>query len=409
MKREWLYIFLWILIYIAVRSIHFIDALNFSQDQAADSLRGLLLYREHAFTLIGTHTGYVYNGRLLFQGPLFIYTYLFFNILGHFDPIVSTYLFVIMGSLSVVPLYYGLKRLGNAMSALIGIAMYSLLPYFVDYSRFLWNPNFQLVSTPFLIYSFARYHTGRGYHWLVATTVLLGLLLQDHYQYILLILSFGVYLLVQRRTVISILTLIGGIMFGFLPVLLFEVRHDFYNLRTGILFLQHYREVFLLGNSVSVSNHFFLSPTLVLLVILVTRFHRLITPIVASGVVGILMLFALLTFKTPDRMFNSQTRWRYADELKVYSIIQKYNLTHANISLLHYDNEAVVQKFFLKRDKRTIAQDYYHNQYLFAVSETGKLNSYRAYEIRIFQPRIIVKSWPITDRYTLYLLKRGEK
>ena len=103
MKREWLFVFLWMLIYITVRSIHFVDALNFSQDQAADSLRGLMLYRERAFTLIGTHTGYVYNGRLLFLGPLFIYTYLFFNILGRFDPIVSTYIFVVMGSISAGP------------------------------------------------------------------------------------------------------------------------------------------------------------------------------------------------------------------------------------------------------------------------------------------------------------------
>ena len=95
MKRDWLILALWIFIFILIRSIHFTAGLNFSQNQAADSLRGLELLREgknnshwHAYRLN-------FQGRLLFQGPLFIYTYMAYNLLGRFDPIVSSYIFML--------------------------------------------------------------------------------------------------------------------------------------------------------------------------------------------------------------------------------------------------------------------------------------------------------------------------
>lgn len=409
MKRQWIFIILWIAIYIAVRSIFFVEGLNFSQDQAADSLRGLTLMREGIITLIGTHTGYTYQGRLLFQGPLFIYTYLLFNLLGGFDPVQSTYIFVLVGSLSVVPLYFGLKKLSNEAGAQIGVICYALLPYFVDYTRFLWNPNFQFISTPYLIYAFAQYHTSRSLRWLGVTTILIGVLLQHHYQYLLLIGGLGLYLLFQRKPLLPLAYLIGGLVIGFLPVLIFELRHDFYNLRTALLFLQHYREVFFIGTQASVSPHFFLSPTLALITLVLMKARRHLS---SRSVVIVLIVLSLLTVQRlhrPDRMFNAKIPWTYADELRVYKIIKAHDLTQANIAILPYDNEAVVQKFFLARDSIRFAGDYYTNRYLFAVSKTNRLDSYTAYEVQTFAPRIIVDSWPITNQYTLYLLKRVEK
>jgi hypothetical protein len=68
-----------------------------------------------------------------------------------------------------------------------------------------------------------------------------------------------------------------------------------------------------------------------------------------------------------------------------------------------------VQKYFLARDKKPFFDDYYKNRYLFAVSKTGKLDTYKAYEVSTFSPRTIVQSWPISPIYTLYLLERTNK
>lgn len=409
MKREWLILALWVLIFVLIRSMHFTAGLNFSQDQANDSLRGLELLRENKITLIGTHTGYNYHGRLLFQGPLFIYTYMAYNLLGRFDPIVSSYVFMLTGALSIIPLYFGMKRLTNQFAALLSVVIYSLVPYYINYTKFMWNPNFQFVFTPILIYVFSRYYVGQSIRWLFATSVLAGALLQYHYQFVVIIAALGIYTMMQKSWLRNLIVFIAGQAIGFSPVILFELRHDFYNLRTIAIYLQHFNEVFFSNSSAPISPHFFLSISFVAICVGLISLKKLVHK--SSVIIAIILLlpFSAQYLNTPDRMYNSTTQWRLEDELKVYSIIRNFDLRDINVSHLDYDNEAVVQKYFLTRDYKMFHNDYYTNRYLFAVSKTNRLSSYKAYEITSFSPRSIVESWPISQLYTLYLLERTEK
>lgn len=409
MKREWLILALWVLIFILVRSLHFTAGLNFSVDQASDSLKGLELLRDHKITLIGTHTGFSYQGRLLFQGPLFIYTYMAYNLLGRFDPILSSYIFMLTGSLAIIPLYFGMKRLANRYAAIVAVIAYSLTPYFINYTKFMWNPNFQLIFTPLLIYCFSRFNEKKSFRWLLATSTVAGALLQYHYQFVIIISALGLYLLYQENKFKNVLTLFLGIMIGFSPVILFEIRHDFYNLRTVILFIQHFNEVFLSSGGKPISPHFFLSVSLVALSIILVLLKKFVNKYIVVGAVILLLPFSVQYLKQPNRMYNSDIPWRFEDELKVYGIIKKFDLKETNVSHLDYNNTAEVQKYLLARDGKPHSSDYYTNRYLFAVSKTNMLDSYKAYEISTFSPRTVVQSWPISTTYTLYLLERTAK
>lgn len=409
MKREWLVIVLWIAIFILIRSLHFTAGLNFSQDQASDSLHGLDLLRAHKITLIGTQTGYNYHGRLLFQGPLFIYTYMAYNLLGGFNPIISSYIFMLTGSLAIIPLYFGMKRLTNTHLAILSIVLYSLVPYFINYTKFMWNPNFQFILTPVLIYFFALYHTQKSLRWLLVLSITAGALLQYHYQFVVIITALGIYLLSQISRLKNFFVFVAGLAIGFSPVLLFELRNGFYNLNTVVIYLQHYDEVFIKNGSTSVSPHFFLSISLVVCCVVLVLLKKHIKKSYVVIAIVFLLPFTEPYLKVPDRMYNSTIQWKLENELKVYDIISKYNLKETNISHLDYDNIAVVQKYFLARDNKQFYDDYYNNKYLFAVSKTDKLSQYKAYEIASFSPRKIVKSWPISSIYTLYLLERTNK
>ena len=409
MKRDWLILALWIFIFILIRSIHFTAGLNFSQDQAADSLRGLELLREGKITLIGTHTGFNFQGRLLFQGPLFIYTYMAYNLLGRFDPIVSSYIFMLTGALGIIPLYFGMKRLAGQSVGLLAVVLYTMVPYFINYTKFMWNPNFQFILTPTLIYFFARCNAKKSLAWLLATSIMAGILLQDHYQYVVVIAALGVYLLSQRERFKSVVAFGSGLAIGFSPVILFEIRNGFYNLNTVILYLQHFNEVFIKNDSGPVSPHFFLSISLVAICTILVLLKKYIKKSYVIITIILLLPFSAQYLKIPDRMYNSSIPWKFEDELRVYNLVKNFDLKDKNISHLDYDNIAVVQKYFLARDKKPFFDDYYKNKYLFAVSKTGKLDSYKAYEISRFSPRTTVQSWPINPIYTLYLLERTNK
>ena len=68
--------------------------------------------------------------------------------------------------------------------------------------------------------------------------------------------------------------------------------------------------------------------------------------------------FSAQYLKIPDRMYNSSIPWKFEDELRVYNLVKNFDLKDKNISHLDYDNIAVVQKYFLARDKKPFFDDY---------------------------------------------------
>lgn len=157
LKKELLIIVLFVAVFILLRSINFTWHLNFSGDQATFSTKALEIYRSGKPVLLGPPMSINLNGRYAFQGPMIYYELLFFLILGGFNPIVSSYIFMIFCALMIVPLYYGTKILLNRRAALIIVAAYTILPYYIDFTRFLWNPTFQFSLVPLIILLMALY------------------------------------------------------------------------------------------------------------------------------------------------------------------------------------------------------------------------------------------------------------
>ncbi|MBI4226477.1 hypothetical protein HY612_05185 [Candidatus Roizmanbacteria bacterium] len=101
--------------------------------------------------------------------------------------------------------------------------------------------------------------------------------------------------------------------------------------------------------------------------------------------------------------------WNYLMEKKAYQLIKKENLKDFNIVNHIYDNKSVVIKYHLKLENYQIDyDDYYHNKYLFVISNTDKIFHDPAYEIKTFQPNKKLKQWKLNDTYNLYLFKRGK-
>lgn len=109
----------------------------------------------------------------------------------------------------------------------------------------------------------------------------------------------------------------------------------------------------------------------------------------------------------PDHPYAMEKKWFFEDEIKVNKIISSQKITDFNISYPFFDNVAISQKYFLKRDHVKINyEDYYNNKYLYVVNEDLNLHKYSAYEVRSFYPYKIVNQWKINKNYNLYLLER---
>src|SRR5581483_9215919 len=114
------------------------------------------MVRNHHPVLIGPRFTLEYNGRFMFFGPASYYFQTPFMLLGNFDPVISSFLFTLFAALMIIPLYIGVNNLAGKRTAELMIIIFSLLPFFINYSNFLWNPNFQFVLLPILVWLMGR-------------------------------------------------------------------------------------------------------------------------------------------------------------------------------------------------------------------------------------------------------------
>ena len=121
------------------------------------------------------------------------------------------------------------------------VLVYSFTPYYINYTRFLWNPNFQFSLLPILILLMGLYQK-RPTKWrffLISST--LGILFQFHYQFVIIFgFLFVYYFMVKKINSSNIAPFLGGIALGLSPLIVFDLRHNFYDVNTLILFLKNY-------------------------------------------------------------------------------------------------------------------------------------------------------------------------
>lgn len=412
-KLEYKLLFLLILISILMRSVNFSYHLNFSTDQADFSSKILDIVNYKEPVLIGPRFSFIYDGRYMFQGPLIYYFQMVFLILGGFEPILSSYFFMLFSCLMIIPLYYGVKGLTNEKIAVLMILIYAFLPYYIDYSRFFWNPNFQFVLSPILIYLIARFKMKPTKINFLLISIFTGALLHFHYSFLIVILGLLVYLFIFSRVPIYYLIIfLGGILLSFIPLIVFEFRNNFYNLNTLMLFIQHKDVVFPKINTPPQQNpHYYITMSFFSLLLLFILIKKAIQKIKFEILIffGVILPICdlLIYLPKPENGFRMAYRWNYLDEQKVSNIIINDKKKNFNVMNLAYDTLASVQKYNLKRMGILIDEsNYYSNDYLYIITDRENFMNDPAYEIKNFKPYVIEQSWVVDDTYKLHRVKR---
>lgn len=427
-KELFLLLFL-ITIFIFIRTLNFQYYLNFSLDQGQHAIDVLKLWQtKHLLFLIGNPLTSIRLGtHFMFQGPAYYYMLLPIMVLTKFDPIKSSYLFMLFCSLMLVPLYYGVKKLINKDAAIVASITYALFPYFINYTRFHWNPNYQLSLIPLAILFMGLYKESKQdrYFWLIS--IMMGVLFQFHYQFIWVILGFFVYYFIYKKEKIKkfMIFLIGAVV-GVSPLILNEFFHDFYNVRTLLLFLTHRNEVSIAGGVLS-SPHYWVGISLFLLVIILGLLNTLVNKLKILKIfkknknlkIAFISLFGVFLFlwsfatysPKPTKSFwmDEVPNWNYLGEYNAYRIIKSENLQNYNVAdFVYYDTLSTVIKFLLMRDGVPIEnQDYYTNKYLFVLNRaSGDFSWITSYEFTTFSPRKLLKTWKLNNNYNLYLFER---
>lgn len=411
-KKRLLIVFIF-LSFFFLRLWHLPQSLDFGSDQGLQLLESYKLYQSKKLSLIGPYSSFSVGGRYFFFGPAPYYVPMPFLTATGWNPLAVSYLMIILQFIAMVLVCFSLLKYRRSFSsAVYFMFLYTFLPIIVNYSRFHWNPNYLLPVAGILLALILR---ATVYKKSLLTFFVIGIFsgfgMQFHYSFalaiIFIIIWFVYYRLLSVRAFI-ILTL--GFALGFIPIILFELRHNFYNTRTIIAYLTSKNT----GSSGFSWQEYYilcLMPFLVYLATGVLVRLRKIHTVMVSAILSLLAVYSLYTFlPVPDHGFLMTDGWNYPSILKMGKIIQSQNPKHFNIvDVLTGDTRAMALRYILTINGLPPAAetDYAGMAELYVYSRTpiDTIIKGSLWEIDASEPLQVKESWNIGNGVTLYLLE----
>lgn len=404
-NKEPILLLFFICLFVGIRSLYYQNLFVFVHDQVSSSTKVLELWQTKSLSLIGPPLSFLIEGRQIFFGGISYYIQMVFLLIGRFDPFWSTYAFMAFCGLMIIPLYFGVKKLINKKVAILTIILYSLLPFYIESTITLWNPYFKFALLPILIYLMGLFKERNNIIIFFLISFLNGIFFQLHYMYFFTVIGILIYyFLFKRQSLNYLFIFILGFCFGFSNLVLFELRHNFYNLQTIIFYLSKPKEI----TGHWFSDYYLLSESVFILLIIFNLLKKQISNYVNITIFVILFIIGILYVTTIAKTKQYPKNWYYNDELKTYQIIKNSLNTVKDFNIFEfYDTKGSTQKYFLKKDDIKIDYDnYLTNKYLYVLYANDQYMEDPSYEINRFKPSKIIKIWSINKFYKLYLLKR---
>lgn len=404
MKTEhWVWFFL-VIIFFFFRLYRLPQNLNFSADQGMGMLRAWEIWQNKEITLIGPTASPEIFGRQFFQGPLIYYFDLAIFLLADWNPLRSAYVLVGLNLGGLLLLYHTIKLLIDRRAALIGAWIFACLPIVVDFSRFHFGPSHLLYLTPLYLFILVKTLSSNQKAYQLLAGIIAGICLQFHFQSVIIIGLSCLYLWWKQKSLRWLARYALGWAIGYAPLLIFDLRHHFYNLSTIWLWFKLGR-----GSGFEFLPHRFLS---FIPVIILIASYLLIQLKKNNGILFWLVLvgFTVLSFRNifaPKGAFGMPEGWFYSDLVTCSQIVKEQSGERFNIvNLLSGDTRFYSMRALLTVQNRPpMPVDQYPSaKQLFILSYKNKeeVLQHPVWEIQSFLPAKIIHSWPVENGITLY-------
>ena len=399
-----------ITVFVFLRVFNLEKGVNFSSEQSLFLGRANEIYNTKKLTLIGPPTSIKSTiSREFYQGPATYYLLLVPIALGG-NPIIASYFLIFINLLALIVIYIVVKKKLGKKTAFWAGLFFSTYPLLVTYTRFVWNPNFIPLFSAIVLGFLLDINKKKKFLFYFLLGLILGICLQFHYQSFLLIFLSFAWLVLRKVKPTGFFIVFLGVIVGFFPLLIFELRHNFYNLRTLFLIMQT-------GSGKQLTSFpfyyfLFLVPFICLVIGLLFKTIYKTKKFFAVGILILYLTWSIYTIygfslKAPGMAEG----WNYKGQKKAIKIILKENKKRYNIAnLLTGDTRAQAMRYLLSLNNSLPGGtgDYPISEWLFIISrsKTKEILSNPVWEISSFRPSRIAKAWPIQNGISLYLLEK---
>lgn len=214
------------------------NSIEFAWDQERDAFAVKQIIVEKKPILIGPR---VVNDKGFMLAPYFFYILIPFYLLTAFHP-YATIVFIAFYTIFFLILSFSIiKEIFSERIAFIFIFLWSVLPLAIYLDTIPWNPLLVPLLFMSLFYLFKKLNFNKPKNWLLLGFYL-GFSFNIHVQLIILTFVSFIFTLLKgpkNKIIKNNLFLFLGFLISFLPLLIFDLRHDFLNLNLFLNFFKN--------------------------------------------------------------------------------------------------------------------------------------------------------------------------
>lgn len=353
------------------------------------------------------------TGLSLFVSPLFLYSLVPFILIFKFNVFGITSIFTLINLVTGITVFCVTKKLFNKKAAIFALTLFLFSDYMIYHSLFIWISNYMPligVATFYCLYRFAS--AKKKYTLAFLLGLLSGIGFGIQYLYLFgALLVFILLLKFSKKKFLDATLFIAGAVVGELPTVLFDLKHNFYNVKTLFeYFLDTTRHP---GQSQISYYHFLVVWPIVAIFIgiLLTKLYKkskLLSVLLIVVYIIINLLSPRISFKHAIGMPENLTA---NDILYTSKVISDDNPKDFNVAvLMDFDNRAYILRYPLEfvYGKIPLGVEDYPNAGSLYVLANDKYNFYGEgiWEVSSFHPTKVKVLKDLGDGYSVFKLTK---
>jgi hypothetical protein len=398
-----------------VRFYNYENRITFGPEQAMSLITSGRMITEK-FTLLGNQNllRETSSGHSLFAGAIFNYSLIPLQIIFNFEALPITSYFTLLNLLSALILYFVTKKIFGEKVAIFTIVLFLFNAISVYHSMFIWNQNYAFLLGALTIYYLylLKMKVKIKYFLILGLLSGIGYTFQDVFIFSAFFVLFIALVFAKNKKILNTVIFSFGMITPNLPAIVFDLRHDFYHLKTSFQFLVDTLSGNANDTSLSYYHFLYLLPVAVLVGGLITEKVFTRSRILGGGILITYLYFNLnsswINYKAPTGMPSELT---LKNINRAAEIIAKEEFSDYNIAVLvDFDTRGHILRYpleFKYKLKPLGVIEYPQSSRLYILSEYNyDFEDSSVWELSTFPRNKAELLSEVSDNYSVFIIEK---
>lgn len=397
---------------VLVRFYNFSNRVTFGPEQARSLVTSAKYIREKPSLLGQEYFRVDGNGHKIYSGAVFNYLLVPLILISDYNPVTITAFFTILNLATGIVIYFVAKKIFNRRVAIFSMILFLFNDMMVYHSLFIWNYNLLPLVGIITIYYLAKQNKEHKSINIFILGILSGFGISLQLLYLFVALAVYVFTILKSKKKLPDSAIFAvGVILGNLPMVLFDVRHNFYNFTA----LWGYAINTFKGVSDASFSYYYLLPFWPAAAIVagyllskIYKFNKVLPFVLLTIYIFINISSTKISFQKPLGMPKGLVT---ADIARASKMIALDANTNFNVTEdLDFDKRAYVLRYYVEYvyGKKPLGEeDYVNPPVIYALLEKGyNFEKSRTWEIYAGGPYKTTRLSDIGEGYELYKLIR---